>query len=64
MKKTYVYKSKSGKKINSYSETYDKDDLEIVAAFYGEEEWDADMEAILKYDQKMYLITNDKFFED
>ena len=64
MKKTYVYKSKSGKKINSYSETYDKDDLEIVAAFYGEEEWDADMEAVLKYDQKMYLITNDKFFDD
>lgn len=64
MKKTYVYKSKSGKKINSYSENYDKDDLEIVAAFYGEEEWDADMEAVLKYDQKMYLITNDKFFED
>ena len=64
MKKTYIYKSKSGKKINSYSETYDKDDLEIVAAFYGEEEWDADMEAVLKYDQKMYLITNDKFFDD
>lgn len=64
MKKTYVYKSKSGKKINSFSETYDKDDLEIVAAFYGKEEWDADMEAVLKYDEKMYLITSDKFFED
>lgn len=64
MKKTYVYKSKSGKKINSFSETYDKDDLEIVAVFYGKDEWDADMEAVLKYDEKMYLITSDKFFED